>query len=397
LSFKEENGMNKDVELSTFGNELMALYRRANLSQGEFATLAGISPVALRKWESDQSCPKVESLKSAIEVLVYKEAFKQGAEQTEARYLWQLAMQRGLKVPFDEVWFVGIVPGANPVPRVSVEVVPSISVGGDGAACGLPPSDPYPLPYAALVSCANRNPASPNGLTLALAKTRGRHKGLLVMLIALIVLLIIGSAGTLFFYARGHATDQAYPGYLSGHGTLAFFDPLSQQRGSQWDASGPDSGGLSCQFTGGAYHVSAPLNPYLDVCPSLVIASNFAFEVQLTISQGYCGGMIFRADDQGHYYAFRLCEDGIYWVVKYGDGTEPLYSGRSSAFHTGLGQQNKIAVVANGSTMFFYINEQQINQEHDSGYASGKIGLIATTGNATTVDVAYRNARLWTL
>jgi hypothetical protein len=64
-----------------------------------------------------------------------------------------------------------------------------------------------------------------------------------------------------------------------------------------------------------------------------------------------------------------------------------------------LGQQNKIAVVANGSMMTFYVNEQQINQAQDSSYTSGKIALIANPypsgGHAT--EVVYRNARLWIL
>jgi len=60
--------MNKDVKLPTFGNELMMLYGRANLSQREFVSLVGISSVALRKWESGESCPKAESLKRVIEI-----------------------------------------------------------------------------------------------------------------------------------------------------------------------------------------------------------------------------------------------------------------------------------------------------------------------------------------
>jgi hypothetical protein len=64
-----------------------------------------------------------------------------------------------------------------------------------------------------------------------------------------------------------------------------------------------------------------------------------------------------------------------------------------------VGHENKIAVVASGSTMTFYVNEQQIDQEQDSSYTSGKIALIANPyrpdGHVT--DVVYSNARLWTL
>ncbi len=72
-------------------------------------------------------------------------------------------------------------------------------------------------------------------------------------------------------------------------------------------------------------------------------------------------------------------------------------SSSSSAIHTGLGQQNKIAVVANGRTMRFYVNKQQIDQEQDSNYTSGYIELIAYPEYDHAADITYTNARLWTL
>ena len=74
-----------------------------------------------------------------------------------------------------------------------------------------------------------------------------------------------------------------------------------------------------------------------------------------------------------------------------------LWTGWSPAIHTGLGQQNTIAVVASGSTMTFYANEQQIAQVQDSSYTSGSIGLIADPALRHPTEVVYRNARLWTL
>ena len=112
--------------------------------------------------------------------------------------------------------------------------------------------------------------------------------------------------------------------------------------------------------------------------------------------------MVFRNNGDGHFYYFHICENGNYRVIKYvvkGDSdTNPLnFGASSSAIHTGLGQQNKIAVVASGSTMTFYVNEQQIDQKQDSSYASGIISLIADPEYKNATDVAYSNARLWTL
>jgi hypothetical protein len=235
-------------------------------------------------------------------------------------------------------------------------------------------------------------------------KTRGRRKLLMSILVALVIGTIIGSAGTLFFQAReqAHKTPaaQAYPGYLSGNGTLAFFDPLSQE--GKWH-SRSDSAAGSCQFTGGAYHVSELPIGYFGWClADGIFGGNFAFEVQLTITQGDCGGITFRDDSNGHFYKFIICQDGTYKVNKYinNNSSTTLQESNSSAIRTGLDQQNKIAVVASGSTITFYVNERQIDREQDSSYTPGKIALIASSYSANgghATDVAYSNARLWTL
>ena len=249
------------------------------------------------------------------------------------------------------------------------------------------------------------------------------------ILIAVIVLFIISSTVGMGIYQINQrnisvtATEQAnatatvqtqvaatvlaiasnpYPSYLTGNGMPAFADPLSQENESKWSSSTNSDGG-ACQFTGGAYHVSQQTNNYFYSCAANGTFSNFAFEVKMTIIQGNCGGTTFRNDNNGHFYYFDVCQDGNYRITRYfgysGSSTTGLGSGRSLAIHTGLGQRNKIAVVADGSTMAFYVNEQQINHVQDDNYPSGIIGLIASpyyqTGSAT--DVAYSNAKLWTL
>ena len=234
----------------------------------------------------------------------------------------------------------------------------------------------------------------------AIYKKLKRRKWLLPSLITLVILIIIGSAGALFLYTRDHATnDQAYPGYLPGHGTLAFSDPLSQERGSQWRSSSLNSSGGACQFVGGAYHVSRQPNAAYSLCGAHRRFSNFALEVQLTITQGDCGGMMFRNDSRWNYYKFTICQNGGYRLYKFvvNKDSTLLSTGWSSAIHTGLGRQNTIAVVASGSTMTFYANEQQIAQAQDSSYASGLIWFTADPTPRNATDIAYRNARLWTL
>ncbi len=65
-----------------------------------------------------------------------------------------------------------------------------------------------------------------------------------------------------------------------------------------------------------------------------------------------------------------------------------------------LYKQNTIALVANRNTMNFYINELKIDFSpvEDGSYTSGNISLIAyRTTSPDSTEVAYSNAKLWTL
>jgi hypothetical protein len=228
------------------------------------------------------------------------------------------------------------------------------------------------------------------------------------ILITLVIVVITGAGGTLLLQPRAHKGEQvqqttptqthSYPAYLPGNGQLSFFDSLSRESGSKW-SSHNSSDGDECQFTGGVYHIIDQPNDHIFMwCEASGTFSDFAFEVELTITRGDCAGISFR-DDGKHSYILRICQDGTYSINKYYTGSDitHLRANNSSAMRTGRGQQNKIAVVASGSTMTFYVNSQQIDQIQDDSSTSGSIALIANSISSDITDVAYSNARLWTL
>ena len=127
--------------------------------------------------------------------------------------------------------------------------------------------------------------------------------------------------------------------------------------------------------------------------------SNFAFEVQLKILHGDCGGMIFRADsNSGKLYFFEVCQDGRYLFSRYldytGNNVKDLAGGTSAAITTGLNQANVIAVVAQGSTLSIYVNKQKIASASDSTFNHGQIGLLADSNNQPT-EVAFTDVKVW--
>jgi transcriptional regulator with XRE-family HTH domain len=431
-----------------YGEAMLKLRTAIGLTQGGLGKLLGVSWRAVAEWEAGSSYPKVERFKALIELAIQHQAFSAGSEAEEIRRLWKVARQ---KVLLDEDWLCALLsPQSSPQEQEALGIVPTCSTpveavrGSDPVPCTTGWHDPYsadqepcadpvrdtdPVPCACPLPPLTPVPSVEETMSSAVHgagaahgtgsvsrtipmigarphdKTRERRKWLVALVIALVLLTIIGSVGTFFFLARSMttqtnktATDPAYPGYLLGKGTLVFFDPLSQEEKSEWFSVTNDSTGSVCQFTGGAYHANERLKGYAAWCSPAGEISNFAFEVQLTITQGDCGGIFFRSDGNWQYYSFYLCGNGTYHVYKYTDkaSRELLFAGHSSVIHKGLGQQNKIAVVASGSTMTFYVNERQVDQEQDSSYTSGEIALVAVYFDHAT-DVAYSNARLWRL
>jgi len=182
-------------------------------------------------------------------------------------------------------------------------------------------------------------------------------------------------------------------------GRPAINDPLSNPASSSWSNSG--AAGNGCTFNSGAYHLSMSGTNIIMQCFSNTRSlSNFAFQVQMKIAQGSAGGLTFRVDDtQSSFYNFTITPDGFYELdlVSGGRLVQILNYGPSTAINAGLNQQNLLTVIARGSTIYLYVNKQNLATVSDSTYRSGSIGLFAVKGNTISGDVAFSNAQVWKL
>jgi hypothetical protein len=186
--------------------------------------------------------------------------------------------------------------------------------------------------------------------------------------------------------------------YPPKNGKLMLYDPLSSP--SNWQNSSHQfSSGGTCQFIDGTYQAQETQSNNISPCVDLKSQfNNFAFEVQMKISKGDCGGMSFRHNpDQGNIYVYLVCQDGAYFLeLSTPSGSKNLTRHYSSAFVKGFNQSNLIAIVANGATISLYINHQKVDTVTDYILNSGYIGLIAgNLGNPT--EVIYTYAKVWTL
>jgi len=96
-----------------FGQALLTLRTTARLTQAGVAEELGVSRKAVGEWEAGLNYPQAAHLRAFIALAVEKQAFPAGREEEEIRTLWQAARR---KVPLDEAWLRGLLPGAQAPP-----------------------------------------------------------------------------------------------------------------------------------------------------------------------------------------------------------------------------------------------------------------------------------------
>jgi serine/threonine protein kinase len=265
------------------------------------------------------------------------------------------------------------------------------------------------------------------------ASSRRRAKGWMILGVALALLVAISSVGFALLYVMANKTSSgadanrtnntpsqthstvstsstSNPGSTPSAsldpythtGTLVLSDTLQDNSQNVDWMTGTNQNNATCQFTGGAYQSSQPVNGDFHACFALNSDyRNFVYEVQMTIVSGYAGGIIFRGNQaKSTFYYFRVGQDGSYDLRAYVDplisDSHLLVSGTSPAIQTGYDHPNIIAVVANGSSLTFYANHQLITTVNDSTFSQGQIGVVSfNQGGLATV--VYNNVNVWQL
>ena len=182
-------------------------------------------------------------------------------------------------------------------------------------------------------------------------------------------------------------------------GAPALNDALSGNTASNWDEDQAQGGG-GCTFTGGAYHASLFSRGFYFPCFARnTNFSDLAFQVQMTITQGDAGGLIFRANSSANkFYIFLLGSDGTYdlFISQDNNHSLELAYGSSPAIHKYAGHTNLITAIARGNNIYLYVNKQYISSVSDATYKSGQIGVFAEDRTNPT-NVAFSNAQVWKL
>jgi len=109
-------------------------------------------------------------------------------------------------------------------------------------------------------------------------------------------------------------------------------------------------------------------------------------------------GLICRYQDLDHYYYGIITSDGYYGIIKASsDGSNAL--GRDSLGYSDLIHQgftnNHIRFDCIGDMLTLYVDGVQLDQQTDSEYTSGNVGLTAGTYNTPATDILFDNFKVY--
>jgi hypothetical protein len=128
-------------------------------------------------------------------------------------------------------------------------------------------------------------------------------------------------------------------------------------------------------------------------------SGNFTFEAEAIPLfgpdlNGY--GLIYRAQDAAHYYAFAIGSDGYYAVLRVEGDEEAALVDWQQFPHVRRGRQaNRLRVTCAGPTCRFYVNDEYTAAVEDDTWLTGDVGLWARGFEDEGVVVQFTNARVW--
>jgi CHAT domain-containing protein len=247
-------------------------------------------------------------------------------------------------------------------------------------------------------------------------------RGRLLLLVALVCLVVVGSVGVgvIFWISNNTQTHipvstvtatapkNPYPPY---QGTLVLNDPLKDaSKGNGWEDDKPfdPNNNSLCAFTGDGYlvhQITIENNENITYClADKTSFRNFIYEIQMTITKGDFAGISFYDDNGKNYYYFGIRQDGYYEFTLYegnrGGAKTVLAKGTISPLGTG---PNQIAVITSGDLVDLYVNYHQLTtvtlpNNITFGQVPIKIGVFVEIGEQDLpTEAVFRNAKVWAL
>jgi LPXTG-motif cell wall-anchored protein len=110
-------------------------------------------------------------------------------------------------------------------------------------------------------------------------------------------------------------------------------------------------------------------------------------------------GLIFRAQDENHFYTVLLNSRNSSYTVRKLDGAgkwSDLVPSTTSALIKGATTVNTLRVDGDGGKFTIYVNGEQLGSFQDTSFASGKVGFIIANQDAKEPHIHYDNVKVYT-
>jgi hypothetical protein len=118
--------------------------------------------------------------------------------------------------------------------------------------------------------------------------------------------------------------------------------------------------------------------------------------VRITLIQGETGGVFLRILNNNSYFGY-INADGSYALSILKNGEQNiLKTGSAATLGTGRGHSHLLTVIARGSTLYLYLDQDFIAQAVDVTSAEGQVGFFASSDQGPA-DVAFQNVKIWGL
>jgi tetratricopeptide (TPR) repeat protein len=215
----------------------------------------------------------------------------------------------------------------------------------------------------------------------------------LIAVLAVILVALLASRGNLPLLRRPTPEPPVLP-------TPAF--PLAWQD----DFSTPEGGWIEDsdlqsvkRYENGQYHILVNARELFIWSTAGQDFADFMVEVEATQvsgpnDNGY--GLLFRLQDEQHFYRFDVSGDGFYLLSRRLENQwVTLIDWTASPFiHKGQAT-NRLKVICQGSQISLYVNNRHLTDFSDVSYSHGDIGLFAGTLSQGGVHISFDNLKVW--
>ena len=178
--------------------------------------------------------------------------------------------------------------------------------------------------------------------------------------------------------------------------TLIYSDDFNDSETGWGEVFEPDT---VRQYGGSQYHIIAKKINTFTWSKSGRDFTDFVLEVDATQDQGPSNnsyGVLFRSEDDEHFYRFGISGDGFYFLDKFiGDDWVAIIDWTESPYINRGQASNRLKVTCAESQITLYVNDQNLATVADDSYDHGDVGLFAASFAEADVHITFDNLKIW--